>query len=60
MHGLTSNAKQFGCEGGMQLEYAPADKSAYVFVVGRRLKMNGTDLRPLEDTIGQPMLQIPE
>src|SRR5271169_4558389 len=38
-------------EGGILLGHAPADKSPYVFVVGRRLKMNGPDLRPVEDTI---------
>src|SRR6266705_2251384 len=47
-------------ECGILLGYAPADQSAYVFVIGRRLKMNGPNLCPIEDAIGQPMLQIPE
>src|SRR5229473_4595787 len=37
-----------------------ADQSAHVFIIGRRLDMNGPNLRPVEDTIGQPMLQIAE
>lgn len=45
-------------ERGVLLGHAPADKSAYVFVIGRRLKMNGPHLRPVEDTIRQAMLQI--
>src|SRR5215472_2269175 len=39
---------------------APADKSAHIFVVGRCLEMNSAYLRPVEDAIGQPMLQIAE
>ena len=38
----------------------PADKSSHVFVIRRRLDMNGAHLRPVEDVVGQPMLQIPE
>jgi hypothetical protein len=39
---------------------APTDKSAHVFVIGWRLEMNDAHLRPVEDAISQPMLQIPE
>src|SRR6516162_4092050 len=39
---------------------APADKSAYVFVIRWRLEMNSAHLRPIEDAIGQAMLQIAE
>src|SRR5579862_5274609 len=39
---------------------ALANKSAHVFVVGWRLDMNSAHLRPVEDAIGQPMLQIAE
>src|SRR5258708_38911851 len=45
-------------ENGILLGHASADQSAYVFVIRRCLKMNGPNLRPVEDTIGQPMLQI--
>ena len=37
-----------------------ADQSTHVFIVRRRLNMNSPDLRPVEDAIGQPMLQIAE
>lgn len=49
-----------GEEGGALLGDAPDDKSAHVFVVGRRLEMNSSNLRPIEDAIRQPMLQIAE
>jgi hypothetical protein len=49
-----------GQEDSALLSDAPADKSAHVFVVGRRLEMNSAYLRPVEDAIGQPMLQIAE
>src|SRR5215472_11433918 len=42
------------------LSNAPADESAHVFVIRRRLEMNGADLRPVEDAIGQAILQIAE
>src|SRR5262249_22127810 len=45
-------------EGGALLGDAAADKSPNVFVVGRRLEMNSSHLRPVEDAIGQSMLQI--
>jgi len=40
--------------------HALADKSSHVFVIGWRLKMNGTDFRPVEYAIGKPMLQVSE
>src|SRR5215467_10756636 len=42
------------------LSNAPADESAHVFVIRRRLEMNSAYLRPVEDAIGQSMLQIAE
>jgi len=47
-------------EGGILLGYAATDESAYIFVIRRRLKMNGANLRPLEHAIGQAMLQVSE
>src|SRR5215469_2790911 len=37
---------------------ASANKSTHVFVIGWCLEMNGAHLRPVEDAIRQPMLQI--
>ena len=45
-------------EGGALLGDVSADKSPHVFVVRWRLKMNSSDLRPVEDAIGKPMLQV--
>ena len=42
------------------LSDASTDERAHVFVVGWGLEMNGAHLRPIEDAIGQPMLQIAE
>src|SRR5580692_6195304 len=47
-------------EDGTLLSDASTDERAHVFVVGRGLEMNGAHLRPIEDAIGQPMLQIAE
>ncbi len=47
-------------ERAILLGHTAAHKRAYVFVIGRRLNMNGPNLRPIEDTIHQPMLQIAE
>src|SRR6185312_10666411 len=47
-------------EGRILLGHGPADESAYIFVIRRRLKMNSPDLRPIENTIGQPVLQVSE
>jgi hypothetical protein len=49
-----------GQERGILLGHAPAHKRAHVFVVGWRLQMNRADPCPVEDAIGQPMLQIAE
>jgi hypothetical protein len=45
-------------EGGALLGNASTYKSAHVFKVGRRLEMNSVHVRPVENAIGQPMLQI--
>ena len=45
-------------EGGALLGDAAADKSPHVFVIRWRLEMNSAHLRPIEDAIGQPMLQV--
>src|SRR5215469_15197872 len=47
-------------EGCALLGNAAADKGPHVFVVGRRLEMNSSHLRPVENAIGQSMLQIAE
>ena len=47
-------------EDGALFSNAPTDKRAHVFVIGRGLDMNGAHLRPVEDAVSQPMLQIPE
>src|SRR6185437_3745445 len=47
-------------EGGILLGHAPADERAYIFVIRGRLKMNSPNLGPIENTIGQPMLQVSE
>ena len=44
---------------GALLGDAP-DKSAYVLIVGWRLEMNSTHVCPVENAIGQPVLQIAE
>ena len=47
-------------EDGALLGDAPADKSAYVLIVGRRLEVNSSHLRPIKYAIGQPVLQVAE
>ena len=47
-------------EGGALLGDAATDKSPHVFVIRWRLEMNSSHLRPVEDAIGQSMLQIAE
>jgi hypothetical protein len=47
-------------EDGALLGDAAADKGPHVFVVGRRLEMNSVHLSPVEDAVGQSMLQIAE
>src|SRR4051812_44033789 len=47
-------------EGGILLGNGPTDESAYIFVIRWRLKVNGPNLRQVENTIGQPMLQVSE
>src|SRR5260370_41487284 len=45
---------------GILCGHASADKRAYILVVGWCLNMNGPNLRPIKNSIGQPMLQIPK
>src|SRR5262249_35269521 len=47
-------------ENGVLLGNASANESAHVFIVGWCLEMNCSDPRPIEDAIGQSMLQIAE
>jgi hypothetical protein len=47
-------------EGGALLGDAAAHKSPHVFVIRWRLEMDSVHLRPVEDAIGQSMLQISE
>lgn len=55
--GVTRAPRQ---ECGILRGHAAANQRADVLVIERRLNMNGPDLRPVEDAIGQPMLQISE
>src|SRR6185437_6430935 len=49
-----------GKERGILLGHAAAHQSAHVLVVGWRLNMHSVNLRPIEDTISQPVLQVPK